>query len=51
MNSGTGYVDLKSIFEVGKTSGMKYFFIEQDGAPNPIVNVTADYNNLKKILS
>ena len=48
---GTGYVDFKPIFDVRKTSGMKYFFIEQDGAPNPIVNVTDDYNNLKKILS
>ena len=48
---GKGYVDFKPIFDVSKTSGMKYFFIEQDGAPNPIVNVTDDYNSLKKILA
>jgi sugar phosphate isomerase/epimerase len=48
---GTGYVDFKPIFEVSKTSGMKYFFIEQDGPPNPMVNVTNDFNNLKKILA
>lgn len=48
---GAGYVDFKPIFDVSKTSGLKYFFIEQDGAPNPIVNVTDDYNNLKKILA
>jgi sugar phosphate isomerase/epimerase len=48
---GSGYVDFKPIFEVSKTSGLKYFFIEQDGAPSPIANVTNDYNNLKKILA
>jgi sugar phosphate isomerase/epimerase len=48
---GSGYVDLKPIFDARQTSGMKYFFIEQDGPPKPMENVTNDYNNLKKLLS
>jgi sugar phosphate isomerase/epimerase len=50
---GSGYVDLKSIFDARQVSGMKYFFIEQDavGTPTTIANVTNDYNNLKKILA
>ncbi len=47
---GTGTVDFKRIFDNAKASGMKYFFIEQDGAPEPIQNVTNSYNNLKKML-
>jgi len=47
---GSGYVDFKPIFDARHTSGMKYFFIEQDGAPKPIENVTNDYNNLKKVI-
>jgi len=49
---GSGYVDFKPIFAASHTSGMKYFFIEQDavGAPTTIQNVTNDYNNLKKML-
>ncbi len=33
---GNGYVDFKRIFENAKESGMKYFFVEQDGAPQPL---------------
>ena len=29
---------------------MKYFFVEQDGAPHPLENVTNSYNYLKKML-
>jgi sugar phosphate isomerase/epimerase len=47
---GSGYIDFKPIFEARSTSGMKYFFIEQDGPPKPMENVTNDFNNLKKVL-
>ena len=30
---------------------MKYFFVEQDQAPQPLQNVTNSYNYLKKILA
>lgn len=48
---GTGTIDFKRIFDNSKESGMKYFFVEQDGAPHPIENVTGSYNYLHKILS
>lgn len=48
---GTGTVDFKSAFEHAKDSGMKYFFVEQDQAPQPLVNVTNSYNYLKKMLA
>jgi sugar phosphate isomerase/epimerase len=48
---GSGYVDFKRIFDNAQESGMKYFFVEQDGAPQPLHNVTVSYNNLKKILA
>ena len=48
---GTGLVDFKRIFDNAKASGMKYFFVEQDGAPQPIQNVTNSYNYLKKMLA
>lgn len=48
---GSGIVDFKRIFANAKESGMKYFFVEQDGAPQPIQNVTNSYNYLKKILA
>lgn len=47
---GTGVVDFKRIFDNAKLSGMKYFFVEQDGAPRPIENVTNSYNNIMKIM-
>jgi sugar phosphate isomerase/epimerase len=47
---GAGVVDFKKIFEHAKTSGMKYFFLEQDRAPDPYVNIRNSYNNLKKML-
>lgn len=47
---GTGIVDFKRIFDNAKESGMKYFFVEQDGALQPIQNVTNSYNYLKKLL-
>jgi sugar phosphate isomerase/epimerase len=47
---GTGVVDFKHIFDNAKESGMKYYFVEQDGAPQPIQNVTNSLNYLKKTL-
>ena len=48
---GTGIVDFKRIFDNAKESGMKYFFVEQDQAPQPLQNITNSFNYLKKILS
>src|SRR6476469_2479387 len=47
---GTGLVDFKTIFANAKESGMQYFFVEQDGAPKPIENVTGSYTYLNKLL-
>ncbi len=47
---GTGIVDFKRIFDNANQSGMKYFFVEQDGAPEPLQNVTNSYNYLAKLL-
>jgi len=48
---GTGIVDFKRIFANSKESGMKYFFVEQDQATQPLENVTGSYNYLKKMLA
>lgn len=48
---GSGTIDFKRIFDNAKESGMKYFFVEQDGAPQPIQNVTNSFNYLNKLLS
>jgi sugar phosphate isomerase/epimerase len=48
---GNGFIDFKRIFNNLKDSGMKYFFVEQDGAPKPLEDVTISYNNLRKILA
>jgi sugar phosphate isomerase/epimerase len=48
---GTGIVDFKHVFDNAQESGMKYFFVEQDGAPQPLQNVTNSYNYLKKMLA
>jgi len=47
---GTGIVDFKRIFDNSKESGLKYYFVEQDGAPQPLQNVTNSYNYLNKLL-
>lgn len=47
---GSGVVDFKRIFANVATSGMKYYFVEQDGAPSPIENVTHSYRYLEKLL-
>jgi len=46
---GSGLVDFKRVFDNAQLSGMKYFFVEQDGAPHPLENVTNSYNYLKKL--
>ena len=46
---GTGLVDFKVVFDNAQLSGMKYFFVEQDGAPQPLENVANSYNYLKKL--
>jgi sugar phosphate isomerase/epimerase len=48
---GSGIVDFKRIFDNAESSGMKYFFVEQDAAPQPLQNVTNSYNYLNKILA
>lgn len=48
---GDGYIDFKRIFENAKESGMKFFFVEQDAAPDPLQNVTDSFNHLKSLLS
>ena len=47
---GSGVIDFKRIFDNAKESGMRYFFVEQDGAPQPLQNVTNSFNYLKKLL-
>jgi sugar phosphate isomerase/epimerase len=48
---GSGIVDFKHTFDNSKESGMKFFFVEQDGAPQPLQNITDSYNYLKKLLA
>jgi sugar phosphate isomerase/epimerase len=47
---GAGTIDFKRIFDNAKESGMKYFFVEQDGAPQPLQDVTNSYKYLDKLL-
>ncbi|QMW05683.1 sugar phosphate isomerase/epimerase family protein [Spirosoma foliorum] len=46
---GNGVVDFKSAFAAAKTAGLKYFFVEQDMAAEPIESITTSYNYLKKL--
>jgi sugar phosphate isomerase/epimerase len=48
---GNGMVDFKKAFAAAKTAGLKYFFVEQDMAPQGIENITTSITNLKKILA
>jgi sugar phosphate isomerase/epimerase len=48
---GNGYIKFKPIFEAADTAGMKYFFIEQDGATNPLESVKLSFQNLEKELA
>jgi sugar phosphate isomerase/epimerase len=52
---GAGEIDYKPIFAQWKTSGLEYFFVEQDGAANwpggSLVAITTSYRNLVNLLS
>lgn len=49
---GNGTVDFKRIFAASNKAGMKYFFVEQDGAKNPIESITISYTDITtKILA
>jgi sugar phosphate isomerase/epimerase len=47
---GKGSIDFKRIFDHAHTSGMKYFFVEQDGAPKPFENITTSYDYIHRLL-
>lgn len=47
---GSGIVDFKHIFANAKESGMKYYFVEQDQAPQPLQNIANSYNYIKNNL-
>jgi sugar phosphate isomerase/epimerase len=47
---GSGIVDFKHIFANANESGMKYYFVEQDQAPQPLQNITNSYNYIKNNL-
>ena len=47
---GSGIIDFKRIFDNAGESGMKYFFVEQDQAPQPLQNIANSYNYLDKLL-
>jgi sugar phosphate isomerase/epimerase len=46
---GTGSVDFKSMFNAAKEAGLKYYFVEQDAAPDPLVNIDNSLKNLRKM--
>lgn len=46
---GQGFIDFKRIFDNRKTSGMKHFFIEQDGAPDPLVNIKNSVDKIQRM--
>jgi sugar phosphate isomerase/epimerase len=47
---GSGVIDFKRIFDNAGESGMKYFFVEQDGAPQPLQNIANSYSYLDKLV-
>lgn len=47
---GKGRFDFKRIFDQAPESGMHYYFVEQDGAPQPFENIATSYRYLQKIL-
>ncbi len=48
---GKGVIDYKRIFDHASLSGMKYYFVEQDGAPKPLENIATSFNYLQGILA
>jgi hypothetical protein len=47
---GKGTLDLKRVFDNAGDSGMKYYFVEQDGAPKPLDNIATSLAYLKSNL-
>jgi sugar phosphate isomerase/epimerase len=47
---GNGVIDFKRIFDAKETSGMKYFFVEQDVSVNPLKSIEISYPNVQKLL-
>ncbi len=45
---GKGVIPLQRIFDNAEISGMKYFFIEQDGAPAPLENIATSMKYVKE---
>jgi len=41
---GQGVIDFKSIFEIGKKSGLQYYFIEDERIDDPFANIKADHD-------
>ncbi len=41
---GKGIIDFKSIFEAGKKSGLKNYFIEDEREDDPFANIKADFD-------
>lgn len=48
---GKGTLDLKRVFDNAGDSGMKYYFVEQDGAPKPLENIAASLAYVKDHLA
>jgi sugar phosphate isomerase/epimerase len=49
---GNGIINFKEIFKYKITSGMKYFFVEQDVCRKPpLESVLISYQNLSEMLS
>lgn len=48
---GKGVIDYKRIFDNASASGMKYYFVEQDGAPKPLENIETSFNYIQKNLA
>jgi sugar phosphate isomerase/epimerase len=47
---GKGVINYKRIFDNASVSGMKYYFVEQDGAPKPLKNIAVSYRYLQSLL-
>ncbi|MEJ0080277.1 MAG: sugar phosphate isomerase/epimerase, partial [Puia sp.] len=43
---GNGTVDFKRIFAAAPVAGMKYFFVEQDGATHPFESIAVSYKDI-----
>lgn len=48
---GQGVIQYKPYFDAAAVAGMRYFFIEQDGAPKPFENIQTSYQYIHRLLS